>query len=60
MDNEFDKPKPSENKLARQPKGLKYVGDGTSLPGVPARDLTPDEVKKFGKTKLIKTGLYKE
>jgi hypothetical protein len=27
---------------------LNYIGDGSALPLVPARDLSPDEVKKFG------------
>ena len=37
---------------------LKYIGRGSSLPGIPARDLTDDEVKRFGKTFLLSTGLY--
>jgi hypothetical protein len=36
---------------------LKYVGNG-SLAGIPARDLTDDEVKKFGEAFLLATGLY--
>lgn len=36
---------------------LKYVGTG-SLAGIPARDLTDDEVKQFGETFLLSTGLY--
>jgi len=38
---------------------LKYVGSGF-VRGYPARDLTAEEVRKFGKTKLLATGLYKE
>ncbi len=30
------------------PEGLVYVGDGEWLPGVPARDLSPDEAREFG------------
>lgn len=37
---------------------LKYVGDGSWLPGVPARDLTDEEVKEFGEEQLLATGLY--
>lgn len=34
---------------------------GAFTPGVPARDLTSDEVKQFGgEKKLISTGLYKK
>lgn len=38
---------------------LKYLGGGF-IRGVPARNLTDDEVKKFGKARLLKSGLYKE
>jgi hypothetical protein len=40
--------------------GLIYIGNGFWQPGYPARDLTEDEVKEFGKDKLLATGLYKE
>jgi len=37
---------------------LRYVGDGF-IPGIPARDLTDDEVKKYGGEKLLlSTGLF--
>ena len=41
---------------------LKYIGNGAALVAeqVPARDLTDDEVAKFDKTLLLKSGLYKE
>jgi hypothetical protein len=39
---------------------LKYVGDGTHIPGIPSRDLTAAEVDKFGLTDLIASGLYVE
>jgi len=37
---------------------LKYQGGGF-IPGVPARDLTAEESKRFNEAKLIKSGLYK-
>jgi hypothetical protein len=37
---------------------LKYIGNGF-IPGIPARDLSDDEVKKHGGVKLLlSTGLY--
>jgi hypothetical protein len=40
---------------------MKYIGNGNFLPDIPARDLTPAEVKKYGgKEKLLATGLYAE
>lgn len=39
---------------------LKYIGKGACVPPYPARDLTKEEVKRFGKRKLLATGLYKE
>lgn len=41
-------------------KGLKYVGNGDWLLGVPARDLTEQEVEVLGKTELVASGLYEE
>ena len=41
-------------------KGLKYVGDGGFLPGIPARDLSAEEVKEYGLEWLLQTGLYEE
>jgi hypothetical protein len=39
---------------------LKYVGNGF-IPGIPARDLNDDEVKKYGGEKLLlKTGLFEK
>lgn len=38
---------------------LRYTGSGF-LPGVPARDLTEDEVKQYGRARLLRTGLYSE
>ena len=37
---------------------LKYIGNGSFVPNIPARDLTDDEVKEFGEAELLKTGLY--
>lgn len=40
--------------------GLLYVGEGAFVPGVPARNLTNDEVAQHGKEALLATGLYRE
>jgi len=37
---------------------MKYIGKGSFIASVPARDLSEEEVKKFGKDMLIKSGLY--
>lgn len=37
---------------------LKYVGKGNYLAGVPARDLTAEEVKRYGEQKLLQSKLY--
>lgn len=38
---------------------LRYIGDGAFLPGVPARDLTAEEVEASGGADaLIASGLY--
>ena len=37
---------------------LKYIGDGSFLPGVPARDLSEKEVKEFDEQVLLNSGLY--
>ena len=41
---------------------LKYIGNGSFLPDVPARDLTEKEIKDRGLDKkvLIASGLYHE
>lgn len=39
---------------------MKYIGNGEWLPGVPARDLTKEEVKQHGKDYLLSTGLYEQ
>ena len=39
---------------------LRYVGDGSHIPRVPARDLSDAEVRQFGKRRLLQSGLYKE
>jgi len=39
-------------------KYLKYIGKG-AIPGIPARDLTEEETKKYGGEKLlIESGLW--
>jgi hypothetical protein len=38
---------------------LKYIGNGDFVTGIPARDLTEDEVESFGgEQALLATGLY--
>jgi hypothetical protein len=37
--------------------GLKYIGQ-SFIRGVPARDLTDEEAEKYGKKRLVSTGLY--
>lgn len=39
---------------------MKYIGKGNFIVGIPARDLSAEEVKKYGKDKLEKSGLYAE
>jgi hypothetical protein len=40
---------------------MKFIGDGKRIvPGVPPRDLTDEEVKKFGAKFLLSTGLYEK
>ena len=38
---------------------MKYLHNGF-LKGVPARDLTDEEVKKYGRKRLLDSGLYEE
>ena len=40
--------------------GMKYVGNGDFVAGVPARDLSADEVTMFGRAWLLSKGLYQE
>lgn len=39
---------------------LKYHPDKGFLPGVPARDLESDEVKKYGYQRLVGSGVYSD
>lgn len=41
---------------------LKYIGNGSYLPNVPARDLTAEEIKQLPTTRetLLASGLYTE
>ena len=39
---------------------LKYIGKGSFLVGVPARDLNASEVNKYGDERLLKSNLYEE
>ncbi len=38
---------------------LLYIGDGTALHDVPARDLNEDEAAYYGVDRLLSSGLYK-
>jgi hypothetical protein len=56
---------PSENKSETKAAAtvFKYVGDGTYLQGVPARDLSKDDVDQLSddqKADVAKSGLYKK
>ena len=44
----------------RKPYAMKYIGNGSFVPGIPARDLTKDEVNQHGREYLLMTGLYIE
>lgn len=46
---------PAESKRAI---ALRYVGDGASLPDVPARDIQADEIDQYDRKALIASGLY--
>jgi len=40
---------------------LKYIGKGSWFPGIPARDLSEEEVKRLGGEKaILATGLYEK
>lgn len=39
---------------------MKYIGNGSFLPDIPARDLSDDEVKLYGRKFLLESGLYIE
>jgi len=39
---------------------LQYISNGSFVAGVPARDLSDEEVKLFGEKWLLATGLYKK
>ncbi len=39
---------------------LKYIGDGTALSEVPARDLSDLEVAQFNTEELLESGLYQK
>lgn len=39
---------------------VKYIGKGSFLVGVPARDLNTSEAKKFGIERLLNSNLYEE
>jgi len=37
---------------------LVYIGEGRWLPGIPARDLTAEEVETYDRKALLASGLY--
>lgn len=37
---------------------MKYIGNGSAIVGIPARDLTPAEVELYGEAFLLASGLY--
>lgn len=39
---------------------LIYIGDGALLGDVPTRNLTAEEVSRYGRTWLLESGLYAE
>jgi hypothetical protein len=41
-----------------KPSALRYTGNGTFLPGVPARDLSADEAELYDYARLIASGIY--
>lgn len=42
--------------------GLRYIGQGSYLVGVPARDLAEDDLRELSYTRreLLRSGLYRE
>ena len=38
---------------------FRYVGNGF-IPGIPARDLTDEEVSRYGSKRLLDSGLYEK
>ena len=39
---------------------VRYIGNGGFVVGLPARDLSAAEVKKYGLSRLLGSGLYEE
>jgi hypothetical protein len=49
----------SKQRLIEAPAaGLRYVGDGTALIGVPAKDLSAEELASYDVGLLLASGLY--
>lgn len=44
--------------IKRIETGLHYIGQGSFIAGIPARDLSATEVKQYGIDLLLATGLY--
>lgn len=38
----------------------KYIGNGASMIGIPARDLTEEEAKEYGIAMIMSRGLYRK
>lgn len=54
---------PAENKASKSDAAYKYVGNGDSFVGIPARDLTADDVAQLTdeqRETVKKSGLYKK
>lgn len=45
-------------KKPQDPTPLRYIGDGSALDNVPARDLTADEASAYDRDALLASGLY--
>lgn len=39
---------------------MKYIGKGDFVPDIPARDLSEAEVSRFGRQRLLDSGLYED
>jgi hypothetical protein len=55
------KPETSEPSVSRATIAYRYTGGGDNLPGIPARDLTDEDVARLSdadKKSLIPSGIY--
>jgi hypothetical protein len=60
MKDDTPKEPPSDTPKEPPPRkvALRYVGNGASLPDVPARDLYQDEMDAYDRKALVASGLY--